>query len=292
MVPHKDRSHRDGKRDPEESYSLRSSLFPLRAEITAIKRETEGTKTYSLFLENSLYKAKPGQFNMVGYPGVGEAPISLSSNVTNGGFQHTIRAVGKVTKFIDRLKRGNEIYLRGPYGTWWPLESAVGKDIILAAGGLGLAPIRPAIQEIVRKRNSFGKVTLIYGARNPDSIPFRDEFNLWSNDLEVLSTVDEVPSHVKWDHSIGLVTQLLDKVALKLEKTFVFICGPEIMMLFISRGLFLRGFPPSRVFVSLERRMKCGIAQCGHCQHGGRFVCKDGPIFPHRDISRLPDGIL
>jgi len=271
---------------------LKSPLLPLRAVITGIERETEDTKTYSLSLKGASYSAKPGQFNMVGYPGVGEAPISLSSVVSHGGFQHTIKAVGRVTRFIDRLKKGDRIYLRGPYGTCWPFNDAVGKDIVLVAGGIGLAPIRPVIQEILRKRDSFGKAMLIYGARTPDSIPFRDEFDLWRNNLDVLLTVDEVPAHARWDHSVGLVTQLLDKVALNPGKTLVFICGPEIMMLFVSRGLFLRRFTPSRVFVSLERRMKCGVAQCGHCQHGSKFVCKDGPVFPYRDVSRLPDGLL
>ncbi len=271
---------------------MRTLLFPLKSIITNVKIETEDVKSYSLSLEDSSFSARPGQFNMVGYPGVGEAPISLSSIVSDGSFQHTIKAVGRVTKFINKLKKGDGIYLRGPYGTCWPLHDAAGKDILLVAGGVGMAPLRPVIQELINRRDTFGKITLIYGARNPASMLFVDEFNVWRNYIEVLLTVDEVPRHTQWDYATGLVTDLLDKVTLNPGKTFSFICGPEIMMLFISKGLFLRRFSPSMVYVSLERRMKCGIAQCGHCQHGSKFVCKDGPIFSYKDVSKLPDGLL
>lgn len=271
---------------------MKTFLLPLRAAITGIQRETEDVKTYTLSLEDFSYSAKPGQFNMVGYPGVGEAPISLSSIVSEGRFQHTIRTVGKVTKFIERFKEGDGIYLRGPYGSSWPLEDAMGNDILLVAGGVGFAPLRPVVQEILQRRDSYGKVTLIYGSRSPDNMLFMNEFDMWRKDIEIFLTVDEVSPHMKWDYDIGLVTQLLDRARLDPLKTFAFICGPEIMMLFVSRGLSIRGFLPSRVYVSLERRMKCGIAQCGHCQHGSKFVCKDGPVFIYRDVSKLPDGLL
>lgn len=292
MVPYRDRSHRDGKRDSEESDPLKNPLLPLRAVITGIKLETEDVRTYSILLDGVLNNPKPGQFNMVGYPGVGESPISLSSVVSNSRLQHTIKSVGRVTGFIERLKEGDEIFLRGPYGSSWPLNEAIGEDILLIAGGVGLAPIRPAIQEILSKRDSFGSVTLVYGVRSPADILFRDEIDLWRQRIAVLLTVDEVPSNMKWDYNIGLVTELLDKVALNPERTFAFVCGPEIMMRFVSRGLFLRGFPPSKIYVSLERRMRCGIAQCGHCQHGGNFACKDGPVFPYKDVRGLPDSLL
>lgn len=271
---------------------MKNPLLPLKAVITGIKRETEDTKTYSLSIEDTLYAAQPGQFNMVGYPGVGEAPISLSSTVSEGRFQHTIRSVGRVTEFIDRFNEGDVMYVRGPYGSCWPLDSAVGNDILLVAGGVGFAPLRPVIQEILRRRDSFGMVTLICGSRSPDNVLFMSEIDTWRKDIAVFLTVDEVPPNMKWQYDVGLVTQLLDKTTFKPVKTFSFICGPEIMMLFVSRGLFIRGFLPSMVYVSLERRMECGIAQCGHCQHGSKFVCKDGPVFLYKDVSRLPDGLL
>jgi NAD(P)H-flavin reductase len=292
LVSYKDRSYRYGKRDSKEPNAVNNPLLPLRALITDVKFETDDVKTYSLSLSDSSYSAKPGQFNMVGYPGVGEAPISLSSTVSDGRFQHTVRAVGKVTEFIERFRKGDELSLRGPYGSSWPLENTYGGDVLLVAGGVGIAPLRPVVQEILIKRDSFGKVTLIYGSRTPNNIIFTGEINLWRKHIEVFLTVDEVPPHMKWDYDVGLVTQFLDKAAVNPAKTFVFICGPEIMMLFAARGVFLRGFLPSRVYVSLERRMKCGIAHCGHCQHGRKFVCKDGPVFLYKDISRLPDGLL
>lgn len=271
---------------------MNNFLLPVRAIITDIQGETNDTKTYSLLIDDTSYTAKPGQFNMVGYPGVGEAPISLSSIASEGSFQHTIRSVGRVTEFIDDFKEGDAMYVRGPYGTCWPLDDAKGNDILLVAGGVGLAPLRPVVQEILRRRDSFGEVTLIYGSRSPDSMLFIKEIETWKKDMAVFLTVDEVLPGMKWDYEIGLVTQLLDKATFNPVKTFAFICGPEIMMLFVSRGLFIRGFLPSRVYVSLERRMKCGIAQCGHCQHGGKFICRDGPVFLYRDVSRLADGLL
>jgi NAD(P)H-flavin reductase len=291
-VSYKNRFDRDDKRDSEELLPLRTPLFPLKAFITDVRKETGDVKTYSIFPENSSYRAKPGQFNMIGFPGVGEAPISLSSVVSDGTFQHTIRAVGRVTRFIERFGKGDEIHFRGPYGSYWPLEDTRGGDVLIIAGGVGLAPLRPVIQEILGMRNSFGKVTLIYGSRTPDNILFMSEIEMWKKDIEVFLTVDEVPPKIRWDYDIGLVTQLIDRSTVNPIKTFTFICGPEIMMLFVSKGLFLRGFLPSRVYVSLERRMRCGIAQCGHCQHGSKFVCKDGPVFLYKDISTLPDGLL
>lgn len=271
---------------------MKTPLLPLKARITNIKIETIDTRTYTLISEDTGYNAKPGQFNMVGYPGVGEAPISLSSCVSNDIFQHTIRAVGRVTKFLERFKIGDKIYFRGPYGTYWPLDKAYGSDVLIVAGGLGLAPLRPVVHEILKSRNSFGNVTLIYGSRSPENILFMNEIETWRKDIEVFLTVDEVPHNMKWDYDVGMVTKFIDKSTINPLSAYAFICGPEIMMLFVSKGLFFTGFLPSRVYVSLERRMKCGIAQCGHCQHGSKFVCKDGPVFKYKDISRLPDGLL
>jgi len=271
---------------------LKNPFRPLKAVITDIKSETGDVKTYGISVDGTLYNPKPGQFNMLGYPGVGEAPISFSSIFSDNKFEHTVRTVGRVTRFIEKFKEGDEIFVRGPYGTSWPLNKSVGGDIILIAGGLGLAPIRPVIRKILGERGSFGRVTLIYGARSPAEMLFRDEIKVWRKAIEVLLTVDEVPSDNTWDYHIGLVTELLDDTASVPERTVALICGPEIMMRFVSRGLFLKGFLPSRVYVSLERRMKCGIGQCGHCQHGSVFVCKDGPIFLYRDVKMFPDGLL
>lgn len=271
---------------------MKNPFEPIRAVVTDIKSETRDVKTYGILLNGSLYNPQPGQFNMIGYAGVGEAPISFSSIFSDSKFEHTIRSVGRVTKFIEKLKEGDEIFVRGPYGSIWPLEQSIGGDIVLVAGGVGLAPLRPVIHEILSKRDSFGRVILIYGARSPADILFRDEIRIWRKYIETLLTVDEVPANATWGYNTGLVTELLDKASLVRERTVAFVCGPEIMMRFIARGLFLKGFFASKVYISLERRMKCGIGQCGHCQHGTKFICKDGPIFPYKDVHIFPDGLL
>jgi NAD(P)H-flavin reductase len=292
MVPDRDRPYRNSEKNPEESGALKNPFEPIRAVVSDIKLETVDVKTYRVIPDRSLYSPKPGQFNMVGLAGVGEAPISFSSISSGSEFEHTIRSVGRVTKFLEKLKKGDEIFVRGPYGSCWPLDKSVGQDVVLVAGGVGLAPIRPVIHEILSKRDFFGRVALIHGARRPADILFSHELRTWKKYIDVLLTVDEVPADVVWDYNIGLVTELLDNMSLSPERTFAFVCGPEIMMRFIARGLFLKGLFASKVYISLERRMKCGIGQCGHCQHGTKFVCKDGPIFLYKDVNIFPDGLL
>ncbi len=280
-----------------------SWLNLIRARIVDITIEAEETKTYTLSVENS-FEAMPGQFNMIGYPGVGEAPISFSSIVHEGSFEHTIKAAGRVTKFIDNLKKEDTIFIRGPYGRGWPIDEAINNEILLIAGGVGLAPIRPLVQMISKEREKFGEVSLLYGARNEKNMLFMDEFRKWKKSISLYLTVDEVAKHppksplVKggfrgvWKHHIGLVTEVIDEIKINPAHAFVFVCGPEIMMRFICSSLLMKGIPQSRIYVSLERRMKCGIAHCGHCQHYGLFVCKDGPVFSYNQVRGLPDGLL
>jgi NAD(P)H-flavin reductase len=291
-----------------------NQLEPIKAKIKDIRKETEDVKTYILSVKKS-FTAKPGQFNMVGYPGVGEAPVSFSSVIHDNCFEHTIRAVGRVTNFLDRFKKGDEIFLRGPYGRGWPINEVKGKDILLVAGGLGIAPVRPVVQMILNNKELFGDVSLIYGARNENNVIFMNEYKEWGKRISLYLTVDEVLQHAPesppakvgnkkrvpltkggsrwgWKHNVGLVTELLDKVKINPERAIVFICGPEIMMRFVCRELLILGIQESRMYVSLERRMKCGIAHCGHCQHYGLFVCKDGPVFSYNEVKGLPDGLL
>jgi NAD(P)H-flavin reductase len=264
---------------------------PLNVRIIGIKQEIEGVKTYT-FSADGRFAASPGQFNMVGYPGVGEAPISFSSFVSSGIFAHTIKAVGRVTRYFEGMKKGDELLLRGPYGRGWPMKKAEGKDVLLIAGGLGIAPMRPVVQTILAKRSLFGEVSIIYGARNEKNLLFMDEFMKWRKKISALLTVDEVMKTNAWKHHVGLVTDLLDKVRIRPDSSIAFLCGPEIMMRFVCRGLLMRNMPPSNVFVSMERRMKCGIGHCGHCQHYGLFVCRDGPVFSYSEVKGFPDGVL
>lgn len=273
--------------------TVKNQLMPLRAVIEAVKKETADVKTYSLRLRDSIsFDCRPGQFNMVGSPGIGEAPISVSSIKKGGEIEHTIRAIGRVTEYIGKLAEGDEILLRGPYGSGWPLDKARGGDVLIVAGGLGLAPLRPAIEAVLKDRGYFDNVALVYGARDPLNVIFAGDLLSWKEHFTVIQTVDEAPKGLQWLHEQGLVTDFIGNALGRPEKTTAFVCGPEIMMRFVARRLILEGVSAGKLYVSLERRMKCGTAQCGHCQHGPFFVCKDGPVFLYRNVQGLPDGLL
>ncbi len=268
-------------------------LRPVKAILKKIRRETADVKTYTVQVgEEFPGELSPGQFNMVGYPGVGEAPLSFSSLRDDGCIEHTVRVVGAVTASIDKMTEGDELLLRGPYGQGWPMDRAGAGDLLLVAGGLGLAPLRPVIREVLKNRDSFGDVFLLYGARNEKNLLFMDEYEAWRKAISFHLTVDELVTGERWSHSVGLITGLLDSVKFGGGKTQAFVVGPEMMMRFVCRGLMMRGVHPSKISVSLERRMKCGIAQCGHCQHVGFFVCKDGPVFTYKEVAGLMDGLL
>lgn len=269
-------------------------LKPIKAVLKDVRNENIDIKTYTLEVHDGYPKgSRPGQFNMLGYPGIGEAPISFSALSDNGELEHTIRAVGMATRFIEKLGKGAEVLVRGPYGRGWPVETAKGKDLVLVAGGIGLAPIRPVIREVVKRRQDFGNVQVLFGARNETGLIYIDEYEKWQQaGITVEVTVDELVTKKPWKYNLGLITGLVDKLELNADNTIAFVCGPELMMRFVCRGLMLKGVPASALSVSLERRMKCGIAQCGHCQHAGLFVCKDGPVFPYREVEGLYDGLL
>ena len=268
-------------------------MKPFGAIIKKTRHETADVKTMTLELQGDLLgDPRPGQFTMLGYPGAGEAPISFSALKENGCIEHTVRAVGTATHFLDKMDEGDMLLVRGPFGNGWPMKTAQGRDLVLVAGGLGLAPLRPVIREVLAKRDFFGKVTLLYGARNEGNLLFTDEYSSWQAGIALQLTVDELVTGVPWHASTGLITGLLDRVKVDSGRTIAFVVGPELMMRFVCRGLELKGVRSSDIYVSLERRMKCGIAQCGHCQHVGLFVCKDGPVFPYARVSGMMDGLL
>lgn len=268
-------------------------LKPFKAVLKDVKDENAEVKTYTLQVGDGFSESSsPGQFNMLGYPGIGEAPISFSSLRENGEIQHTIRAVGMATRFMERMGKGAEVLIRGPYGRGWPMHRARGNDLLLVAGGVGLAPIRPVVKEVMKNRSDFGDVSLLFGSRNEEGLIFTDEYEEWRKSFSLEITVDELVTRKSWKYHVGLITALLDELNSNVEKTAAFVCGPEMMMRFVCRQLMLKGIPASKVYVSLERRMKCGIAQCGHCQHVGLFVCRDGPVFSYREVAGLYDGML
>jgi NAD(P)H-flavin reductase len=272
---------------------MENPLQPRSAIVENIERETYDTRTYAMRLEGSGgedYSYLPGQFNMVGLVGIGEAPISLSScPVEKGCFSHTVRAVGDVTNALDRLQPGGRVWVRGPYGRGWPIEEAKGRRILVIGGGIGLAPLRSAILQIFRQRDEYGSVEILYGARTPGDLLYTDEFETWSEqrDTRLLVTVDSAGEDQNWKGYVGVVTHLIPRAATPLRDCMILVCGPEVMMKFTVGGLLPAGVNPENIWVSLERRMKCGIAMCGHCQIGPKYVCKDGPVFRYSEIRGL-----
>jgi NAD(P)H-flavin reductase len=230
----------------------------------------------------------PGQFNMLYVLGVGEVPISISGDPsTRTSITHTIRTVGNVTLAIKKLRAGDPIGVRGPFGTPWPVEGAKGNDVLIAAGGIGFAPLRPAVYHILENRGQYGKVAVLYGTRSPEDLLFREDLERWRArfDVEVLVSVDHAAG--EWRGNVGVVTSLIPKVSTDPSNTIAMVCGPEVMMRFMVIELQKRGIDPENIFLSMERNMNCGISQCGHCQFGPYFICKDGPVFPYNKISRL-----
>jgi NAD(P)H-flavin reductase len=220
--------------------------------------------------------------------GVGEIPISISGDPTDGDtLVHTIRAVGVVTKVLDKLGKGDYIGIRGPYGVPWPLEEAKTKDVVIVAGGIGLAPLRPSLYSILHHRDEYGKVALLYGTRTPADIIFRDELEQWRArfDLEVHVTVDRALSG--WKGNVGVVTNLISKAPFDPKNVVTMICGPEVMMRFTVMELVKRGVGLGQIYLSMERNMECGVGLCGHCQFGPLFVCKDGPVFRYDRMKEL-----
>jgi NAD(P)H-flavin reductase len=258
-------------------------LEPNWARITDITPEVDGVATYWLELNDSAqrqaYTFEPGQFNMLYVPGFGEAAISISSDAQDAGrIGHTIRFVGNVTHAISRLKIGDTLGLRGPFGSAWPMKRLEGQDVFIACGGIGLPPLRPALQHILRNRARFGKVTLLYGARSPKELMYTAEYDTWRKaEIEVEVTVDR--SDAAWAGRVGVVPMWFYHFRLDPRKTMVLTCGPEIMIRFVIFEALARRIPVENIFVSLERNMKCGQGACGHCQLGPYFICKDGPVF-------------
>jgi NAD(P)H-flavin reductase len=229
----------------------------------------------------------PGQFTMLSAFGVGEVPISVSS--ASGGnypLQHTIRDVGAVTHSLSNTPVGDMVGVRGPYGTGWDVGDGAEGDVVLVAGGIGLAPLRPAMLEVLQHRQRYGRVVLLYGSRSPEDLLFTDELRRWENlGVEVLVTVDY--GTTAWDGRVGLVTTLIARAGFDPRSTLALVCGPEIMMRFTAAALVERGVRPDQIRVSLERNMRCGVGLCGHCQYRELFVCVDGPVLPYAAVAGL-----
>ena len=246
-------------------------------------REAEDINTYRLQLVDEQarqrFRFAAGQFNMVYLFGVGEVAISIVSDPDEPTFlDHTIRAVGRVTKAIADLQSGDVLGIRGPFGQGWPLEEARGCNVIIVTGGLGCAPVVGAIEYIFRRRAQYGSVKILHGVKTPRDLLYHERFERWGRfpDTEVLLTSDQPDK--TWSYHIGVVTELFEEVAIDSMKSIALMCGPEIMMRLGVPILMRRGIPATAIYVSLERHMECGIGLCGHCQMGPYFLCKDGPV--------------
>ncbi len=264
-------------------------MTPHWAELVDIQPEAPGISTYWLrFTDPDLQESftfRPGQFNILSVPGYGEAAISISSDsLDKDKVGHTIRLAGNVTRAIGRLKVGDAIGVRGPYGSHWPIEELAGKDIYIAAGGIGLPPLRPMLYHIMHNRQNFGKVVVLYGARSPQDLQFQDEYEQWKQaDIDVMVTVDRADEN--WDGLVGVVPMMFYHLRMDRRNSAVFTCGPEIMIHFVVYEALARRVPADNIYVSLERNMKCGFGSCGHCQLGPYFVCKDGPVFTYEALA-------
>ncbi|MFE8071851.1 FAD/NAD(P)-binding protein [Marinobacteraceae bacterium S3BR75-40.1] len=257
-------------------------LLPEPVRVLGRHRELENTWTLELEPgQDGRRPFVPGQFNMLYMFGVGEVPISLSGDPERPErLVHTVRAVGAVSKQIAALRRGASLGIRGPFGTGWPLAKAEGSDLVIVAGGLGLAPLRPAIYHVLNHRNRYGRVTLLYGTRSPGDILFRSELERWRGrfDMEVRVTVDHADS--SWHGRVGVAPSLIPLLDFDAEDTVALVCGPEIMMRFTVSALRDAGVEDEAIYISMERNMKCAVGHCGHCQFGSAFICKDGPVLP------------
>lgn len=228
----------------------------------------------------------PGQFMMVYVFGVGEVPISIAGSPrATDRLEHTVRAVGAVTDALYGLEPGDPVGIRGPFGTSWPIDDAVGTDLLIITGGIGLAPLRPAIVEALYRRAEFNSLALLYGARTPTDLLYKDDLLGWEGnpDLNVETTVDYATDN--WWGDVGLVTSLLPRTPYRPERTTAFVCGPEVMMRAVARDLRGDGVPAEKIWISMERNMKCGIGLCGHCQYGKTFLCWGGAVGRYSEFA-------
>ena len=258
--------------------------------VREVVKETYDTFTLTLAPENGANgtQFRPGQFSMLWVFGVGELPISISGHpAQHDKLVYTVRSVGQATHALVSQGADAGVGVRGPFGAGWPAEKAKGRDVIVVAGGIGLAPLRPLIYEVLNNRDAYGRLVILYGARSPRDLLYRKELTAWARqrDTQVLVTVDY--GGLAWRGHVGVVTTLFKYARLQPSRSTAMVCGPEIMMRFVTRELETHGLKRADIYLSMERNMKCAVGFCGHCQYGPYFICKDGPVFPYESIRPL-----
>jgi len=282
----------------EESTMNQSALevspyLPQWAEISRIEDLTASEKLFEMHLvSGEPLGHEPGQFVELSVMGIGEAPISVSSPPRgNNSFELAIRKVGNLTNAVHSLNIGDRVGIRGPFGTHFPTEETKGKDLLLVAGGIGLVPLRSFIHFVLDRRDEYGEITILFGARNPSEQLFLDELKQWEKreDIDYLETVDRADP--KWKGNVGVITTLFPKIDFDPSKTYCIVVGPPVMYRFVILEAKAKGIPDAQIFLSLERRMKCGVGKCGHCQINHIYVCQDGPVFRYSDIFDIEEAL-
>jgi sulfhydrogenase subunit gamma (sulfur reductase) len=269
-------------------------FFPEMALISKIEALNDTNKLFTVELpKGHSLNHRPGQFVEVSMLGIGEAPISISSSPSrsNGMFELCVRHVGDVTGALHRLNPGAKVGIRGPFGHGFPIEKFRGKDMLFAPGGLGLAPLRSLINQVLDERALFGRVIILYGARNPSELLFKDELKQWAerDDLELHLTVDRGDD--TWTGHVGVITTLFKDISVNPRNTVAFTVGPPVMYRFVLMEFLGQGISEGNIYLSLERRMKCGVGKCGHCQIHHIYTCQSGPVFAYRDIKGLEEAL-
>jgi NAD(P)H-flavin reductase len=265
-------------------------MLPQRYTVREVAKETPDTFTLRLEPEKTVNGSlfQPGQFSMLWVFGVGELPISISGDpALHDRLVYTVRSVGQATHSLVNREVGDGVGVRGPFGTGWPVEAARERDVIVVAGGIGLAPLRPVIYHVLQNRKDYGRLVILYGGRSPRDLLYRKELAAWarSRETQVLVTVDY--GGLNWRGHVGVVTTLFKYSRLQPGRSIAMVCGPEIMMRFVVRELEMQGLSRDNIYLSMERNMKCAVGFCGHCQYGAHFICKDGPIFRYEQIRKL-----
>jgi NAD(P)H-flavin reductase len=267
--------------------------MPVPARITAVTTISSQEKLFTIELPHDLHLGhEPGQFVEVSVLGVGEAPISITSSPSrsNGSFELCIRKVGDLTNVIHNMERGDIIGIRGPFGRGFPVERFRGKDILFVCGGLGMAPLRSLVNELLDDRGNYGRIILLYGARNPGDILFKEEIQEWDKrqDVEVHLTVD-CPDN-QWSRCVGVITKLFPEVAVDARNTVAVVVGPPVMYPYVLKELKKLRISKGNIWFSFERRMKCGVGKCGHCQLNHLYTCQSGPTFNYAEIEILEEA--